>query len=99
MPHAAPKGTNLTEDIVTQLYKAWPNITTDIVTKLLDLYPNDPTFGCPYDTGDGVLVSGLQDKRTNAIWTDVQQFAPRRLLSQTMVKACNNVYMPGGITR
>ena len=37
-------------------------------------------------------MSGLQDKRTNSIWTDLGQFAPRRLLSQTMVKAGNAVY-------
>jgi acetylcholinesterase len=88
----APKGTNVTTDISVQLFKQWPNITTDVVSKILELYPNDPAKGCPYDTGDGVLLSGLQDKRTNSIWTDTNQFAPRRFLSQTMTKAGNDVY-------
>lgn len=89
---AAPKGTNVTKDVSDHLYKSWPNITSDVIDKLLELYPNDPAIGCPYETGDGALVSGLQDKRTNSIYTDLQQFAPRRLLSQTMAKAGNEVY-------
>lgn len=89
---SAPKYQNNTQDLVDSLITSWPNITTAVINQLLEYYPDVQARLCPYDTGDGVLVSGLYDKQSNAIYTDLQQFAPRRLLSETMAKANNSVY-------
>src|ERR1700761_1372325 len=33
------------------------------IQKILQLYPDDPSIGVPTNTGDGLLPSGMQDKR------------------------------------
>jgi len=38
------------------------------IAKVLELYPDDPLLGCPYGSGDAVLPSGLQDKRSFSIY-------------------------------
>ncbi|KAK0218149.1 alpha/beta-hydrolase [Armillaria fumosa] len=60
------------------------NVTID---KLLSLYPNIPSEGCPYDTGEGVLSSGLMDKRSYAIWTDSIVAGTRHLLSRNSLRS------------
>lgn len=43
------------------------NATLD---KFLQVFPDDPSRGCPFGTGAGVLPTGLQDKRINWVYTD-----------------------------
>lgn len=62
------KDINTTEQLAANLHLRYPAMTGASVSKLLDLYPNDPLVGCPYNTGDAVLSTGLQDKRSNAIY-------------------------------
>lgn len=45
----------------------YPKLTNSSVASLFELYPNDPSQGCPFNTGDGLLASGYQDKRSNAL--------------------------------
>ncbi|GAA5891604.1 hypothetical protein JCM6882_004527 [Rhodosporidiobolus microsporus] len=52
-------------------YNVLPYNSNDTIDALLAAYPNDNEVGCPFDTSDGTVSTGLQDKRSNAIWTDV----------------------------
>jgi acetylcholinesterase len=38
--------------------------------QFLEVFPDDPSRGSPFGTGDGVLPTGLQDKRINWVYTD-----------------------------
>ncbi|BGP03029.1 hypothetical protein NBRC10513v2_006754 [Rhodotorula toruloides] len=80
------KNINTTEQLAANLHLRYPAMTGASVSKLLDLYPNDPLVGCPYNTGDAVLSTGLQDKRSNAIYGDMFMQAGRRLLAEKMAK-------------
>ncbi|BGP19130.1 hypothetical protein JCM10213v2_007217 [Rhodosporidiobolus nylandii] len=55
-----------------------PNASIDA---LVAAYPDDNEIGCPFGTGDGAVSTGLQDKRSNAMWTD-SIHAGSRLLAQ-----------------
>ncbi|GJN93304.1 hypothetical protein Rhopal_006351-T1 [Rhodotorula paludigena] len=86
------KGINTTEQLVENLGVRYPNLTSDSVSGLLEYYPNDPSQGCPFNTGDGVLSTGLQDKRSNAIYGDIQFGAGRRFLAEQFSAAGQPVY-------
>jgi hypothetical protein len=57
------------------LKRDYPLLSNASFDKILELYPDDPFYGCPYNTGDGLLPSGRQDKRSNAIVGDVYMHA------------------------
>ncbi|KAK4701276.1 hypothetical protein P7C70_g4959, partial [Phenoliferia sp. Uapishka_3] len=57
-------------------------LTENSIDTILSLYPDDPSVGAPYGTGDGVLSTGLQDKRSCSIFGDTDMIAPRRLLAR-----------------
>ncbi|GAA6039277.1 hypothetical protein JCM8097_003240 [Rhodosporidiobolus ruineniae] len=54
---------------------------------LLAVYPDDNEIGCPFGTGDGVVSTGLQDKRSNAMWTDGVHAGSRYFAQQFSWKA------------
>ncbi|BGP19509.1 hypothetical protein JCM10213_006329 [Rhodosporidiobolus nylandii] len=81
------KGINTTADLEAALYQSFPALTNASVAQLLDLYPNDPLVGCPFNTGDLILPSGLQDKRSNAIFGDLRFQAGRRELAEKTAKS------------
>ncbi|GAA6039281.1 hypothetical protein JCM8097_003242 [Rhodosporidiobolus ruineniae] len=55
---------------------------------LIGLYPGDnEEFGCPFGTGDGAVSTGLQDKRSNAIWTDSYHAGTRLMARKQSWKA------------
>ncbi|KAI5476430.1 hypothetical protein MNV49_007743 [Pseudohyphozyma bogoriensis] len=69
----APIGLQTDAAFRTALTTAFANVNhagNSTIDALVDVYPNDPEVGCPYNTGDGVLGTGLQDKRINAVYTD-----------------------------
>ncbi|KIK54659.1 hypothetical protein GYMLUDRAFT_176940 [Collybiopsis luxurians FD-317 M1] len=66
--------------------------TNASASTLLELYPDDPTAGCPFHTGDGLLSSGSEDKRSFAIFGDVVMHGPRRLLASAMANLSQNVF-------
>ncbi|GAA6009730.1 hypothetical protein JCM10207_004171 [Rhodosporidiobolus poonsookiae] len=75
------KGMNTSSDIVDALLTRYPALQRESAEKLLELYPNDPLIGCPYNTGDLVPSTGVQDKRSNAIFGDLMFQAGRRELA------------------
>lgn len=62
------KGLNSSSDFANAIAARWPQMQNSTIERLLELYPNDPSVGCPYGTGDGVLPSGTHDKRSNSLW-------------------------------
>lgn len=44
-----------------ELFALTPKNST--IDKYMDMYPNDPSLGAPINSGEGVVSSGLQDKR------------------------------------
>ncbi len=79
-------GLNTDDDLKLALHQRYPNITDKTVKKILSLYPDDNTLGCPYETGDGYLATGRQDKRSNAIFGDIIMVGPERIMKEAMVK-------------
>ncbi|ORY79761.1 Alpha/Beta hydrolase protein [Leucosporidium creatinivorum] len=72
----APSGLNNdTAFEVAMLFALTPKNGT--IQKYMEVYPNDPAAGAPYNTGEGVLPSGSQDKRSFAIFTDMVHAATR----------------------
>jgi len=61
------------------------------VQQILTLYPDDPSQGIPLNTGDGILASGFQDKRSAAFFGDAVIIASRRAAAQTFSKS-NKVF-------
>jgi acetylcholinesterase len=77
-----PRGIDNDTALVNALQGAFPHLTNSSITKLLELYPNDPSVGCPYNTSDGILSTGRQDKRSFSIVGDTAMHAGvRGLLS------------------
>ncbi|GAA5994274.1 carboxylesterase/lipase family protein [Rhodotorula paludigena] len=68
----APVGLNNETALRAAVVRGFRNVarTNASIDRLLELYPNDNEIGCPFGTGDGVVSTGLQDKRSNAMWTD-----------------------------
>ncbi|KAJ7878498.1 alpha/beta-hydrolase [Mycena olivaceomarginata] len=56
------------------------------VQQILQLYPDDPAQGVPIGTGDGILSTGFQDKRSGAFFGDAVMVGPRRAFSQANAK-------------
>lgn len=56
-----------------------PKTVNATLDKLLAVYPDIPAIGSPFDTGAGRLSTGLQDKRTYAIWNDQIHAGSRHL--------------------
>ncbi|EIN05225.1 alpha/beta-hydrolase [Punctularia strigosozonata HHB-11173 SS5] len=81
-----PKGIDNDAALESIIARTYPHLTNESISKIMELYPNDPSIGCPYDTGDGVLSSGQQDKRAFSIWGDVVMHAGRRLLGDSIAK-------------
>ncbi|GAA6061450.1 hypothetical protein JCM10212_005653 [Sporobolomyces blumeae] len=77
---------NTTEELIQSQLINYPGLTRDTAEKLVSLYPDEPAIGCPYNTGDGVLPTGLQDKRSLSIAGDVVMTAPRRLLAESAAR-------------
>jgi len=55
---------------VVERFLATSNPSNATIEKALTVFPNNNTRGCPFGTGDGVISSGLQDKRVNWLYTD-----------------------------
>ncbi|GAA6023879.1 hypothetical protein JCM10207_000513 [Rhodosporidiobolus poonsookiae] len=72
------KNLNTTSDLSAALATKYPLLTPSEIDTLLTLYPDDPLLGCPFNTGDLVLSSGLQDKRSNAVMGDFEQHGRTR---------------------
>ncbi|GAA6023880.1 hypothetical protein JCM10207_000514 [Rhodosporidiobolus poonsookiae] len=85
-------GINTTADLTSYLYGSYPTLSNSTVDTLLSAYPDDPSLGCPFETGDLVLPSGLQDKRAKAMAGDFSMHAGRRRLSQAMAEKDVPVY-------
>ncbi|KAJ6465812.1 Alpha/Beta hydrolase protein, partial [Mycena sanguinolenta] len=56
------------------------------VQQILQLYPDDPAQGVPIGTGDGILSTGFQDKRSGAFFGDAFMVGPRRAFAQANAK-------------
>ncbi|GAA6030806.1 hypothetical protein JCM8097_008885 [Rhodosporidiobolus ruineniae] len=76
-----------TADLAASLLSSFPGLSNSSIEKLFELYSDDPSEGCPYNTGDTVLSTGLQDKRSNAIVGDLRFHAGRRELAELMSKS------------
>lgn len=86
------KNVNTDQELRTAIQYLNPQITNSSLDTILELYVDDNTLGCPYNTGDGYLSTGLQDKRSNAITGDVAMVGPRRQLAERASKRQSNVY-------
>ncbi|GAA5837771.1 hypothetical protein JCM3766R1_000579 [Sporobolomyces carnicolor] len=80
------RGLNTTQDIINAYSARYPKMLNSSVEHLVSLYSEDPAAGSPYNTGDGVLATGLQDKRSCSIGGDVAMIAPRRYLAENVAK-------------
>ncbi|GAA5917750.1 hypothetical protein JCM6882_001314 [Rhodosporidiobolus microsporus] len=80
------KNLNTTADLSAALLTKYPLLSPSEIDTLLALYPDDPLLGCPFNTGDLLLPSGAQDKRSNAIIGDVDQHARTRRLRRKMAE-------------
>ncbi|GAA5939264.1 uncharacterized protein JCM15063_004470 [Sporobolomyces koalae] len=76
------RGINTTDELVDSLALNYVKLSHNTSKTLVSLYSEEPSEGCPYNTGDGVLPSGLQDKRSLSINGDIQMTAPRRYLAE-----------------
>lgn len=56
------RGINTTEQLKSALIGRYTYLSNSSIDKILELYPDDPSIGSPYNTGDGYLSTGLQDK-------------------------------------
>lgn len=62
------------------------------IDALLEAYPDDPEQGIPLHTGDGLLSTGTQDKRINALFNDAVEHSPRRWITGLLADAGNAVF-------
>lgn len=83
---------NTTADLDVALHTKYPLLSSSEIDTLLSLYPDDPLLGCPFNTGDTVLASGLQDKRSNAIIGDIEQHGRTRRFRRKMADAGQPVF-------
>ncbi|EIN05256.1 alpha/beta-hydrolase [Punctularia strigosozonata HHB-11173 SS5] len=86
-----PRGLNNETSIAEALATQYAHLSNDSISKILEYYPDDPSIGCPYNTGDGILSTGTQDKRALSIWGDIYMHAGRRLLAES-VASSHDVY-------
>jgi acetylcholinesterase len=70
-----PRGNNDEADIAANLARRYPTLKNASIDRILELYQDDPFHGCPYNTGDGILPTGIQDKRALSIWGDIYMHA------------------------
>ncbi|GAA5915078.1 uncharacterized protein JCM6883_003261 [Sporobolomyces salmoneus] len=80
------RGINTTDELVDSLVLNFDALSRNSTENLVSLYSEDPSEGCPYNTGDGVLPTGVQDKRSLAIHGDIQMTAPRRYLAEAAAR-------------
>ncbi|GAA5939261.1 uncharacterized protein JCM15063_004469 [Sporobolomyces koalae] len=80
------RGLNNTADIVAAYSARYPYMLNSSVEHLVSLYSEEPSAGSPYNTGDGVLATGLADKRSCSIGGDTSMIAPRRYLAENAAK-------------
>ncbi|GAA6022853.1 hypothetical protein JCM11491_007019 [Sporobolomyces phaffii] len=73
---------NTTDELVDSLVLNYVGLSPNSTEQLVSKYSNEQSEGCPFNTGDGVLPTGLQDKRSLAINGDIQMTAPRRNLAE-----------------
>ncbi|KAE8363425.1 Alpha/Beta hydrolase protein [Aspergillus caelatus] len=86
---SAPTGINSTDELTGFLADGYfrPETLPDYVVKdLLNLYPNDPREGCPYNTGDAMLSSGMLDKKACSIFGDIVQIGPARMIAEALAQ-------------
>ncbi|GAA5836544.1 hypothetical protein JCM11251_007106 [Rhodosporidiobolus azoricus] len=76
---------------LTSLNQSSYVVLPDQFDALLAAYPDDPAQGIPLNTGDGVLSSGVQDKRVNSLFNDAIEHSPRRWIT-SMMSERNAVY-------
>jgi len=86
------KGINSDEDLKDALRTSYPNIRNSTIDKFLALYPDDASLGSPYNTGDGYLPTGRQDKRSCSLYGDLVMIGPKRLVAESMVKKESDVW-------
>lgn len=86
------KHLNTTEQFRTSYQTQFPALTNASMDRLLELYVDDNSLGSPYNTGDGYLPTGLQDKRSCALAGDIVMIGPRRLMSETLIKQQKDVW-------
>ncbi|KAL8280027.1 hypothetical protein RQP46_007608 [Phenoliferia psychrophenolica] len=80
------------------------------IASFMDAYPNDPALGAPINSGEGVVSSGLQDKRSFAIFNDMVHgatryatarraaFQPDSVFSYRFAQLPQNQTMDAGVT-
>ncbi|GAA5824316.1 hypothetical protein JCM5353_007021 [Sporobolomyces roseus] len=73
---------NTTDELVDSLVLNYVELSKNSSEELVSRYSTEQSEGCPYSTGDGVLPTGIQDKRSLAINGDIQMTAPRRNLAE-----------------
>ncbi len=86
------KGINSDNDLKDALRTSYPNIRNSTIDELLKLYPDDATLGSPYNTGDGYLPTGRQDKRSCSLYGDLVMIGPKRLMVESMIKEQSEVW-------
>ena len=100
----APTGVNTDADFTAVAARNFgvslPNST---LQQMLQAFPNDPSRGCPYNTGDGVLPTGLQDKRVNDLFTSnidagVRIFASQRVAAGAATYRFHFTQVPQNVT-
>lgn len=72
--------------ITTGAY-ATQGVDNTTIARFTEVFPNDPAQGCPYNTGEGVLPTGLQDKRINSVYTSGVDAGMRYLARQQSAQA------------
>ncbi|GAA5874203.1 hypothetical protein JCM16303_005771 [Sporobolomyces ruberrimus] len=77
---------NTTDELVNGLVQNYVALSQNSSQELVSRYSTEQSEGCPFNTGDGVLPTGLQDKRSLAINGDIQMTAPRRYLAEMASK-------------
>jgi acetylcholinesterase len=94
-----PRGNNKAADIVANLARRYPRMKNASIDSILDLYEDDPFHGCPYNTGDGVLATGIQDKRALSIWGDIYMHAGVVKVLHNIVTGSHDEFSDGCLPR
>ncbi|GAA5903990.1 hypothetical protein JCM8208_001753 [Rhodotorula glutinis] len=88
----ATKGIETDDELAASLQAYYPKLTNSSTARLLELYPNDPSEGSPFGSGDGLVSTGVQDKRSNALTGDLRYIAGKRLLAEKYAAAGQPVF-------
>ncbi|KAE8400773.1 Alpha/Beta hydrolase protein [Aspergillus pseudonomiae] len=86
---SAPTGIDSMDELMDPLADGYfrpERLPDSMVKDLLSLYTNDPREGCPYNTGDVMLSSGILDKKACSIFGDMVQIGPARMIAEELTK-------------